>query len=424
MKMSELKEKILMSCLDEGMIESCGIYCFYNKRAYLEQFISNMTKEGFFNNRKRTYTTQNKKFNTSYKAITNKGVQWLIDNCSDHYSWLKYLPNPICDFSIKVSTSSEGTNRFLKRKSASVIFSQVGIPTDTKEKNIYRHNSSENITLNELIEKAKQDEAQNKKHNGIIDIPDFDGLDDNLINYLNDNTDTAEYPLSEEYPDMFYVSTDILQYFKLTQKELHQYKFSSHIGVLVSRLKSYLIYHTTPRGIAISESSVNRAKQSVQKFINATKAAPEFLDCAEYAIIFCKNSREFETAFKDKYNQRRGRGLSKLFNCLYMFPICYDTIPILAKVLAYKDNFHKKICEILTEKDARFTESEDNICELNFNNYEACICVDMEVSKLEYLVQRAKQNPDNTYIAICLKWQEEYLKRIFTDNIQLLSVEI
>lgn len=229
MKQSELKEKILLTCLDEGMIQIQALYSIYDKQAHLKKFIYDMTKEGLLANRSRTIKIQNKQYDISYKTITNKGVQWLIDNCTNHYSWLKYMPNPMCDFAIKTATSNEGINRFLKTKSVSVLFSQIGIPTYKKENNVYKHTSNETITLHEIIEKARNDEAQDKKYNGKTNIQYFDEFDDNIIDYINTNTDKLEYPLSKEYPDIFYSSKDITQFFKITEKEINQYKFTNHI---------------------------------------------------------------------------------------------------------------------------------------------------------------------------------------------------
>ena len=51
----------------------------------------------------------------------------------------------------------------------------------------------------------------------------------------------------EKHEDIYFHSRDISQYFKLTEDEIQQHIFSTHIGLLISRGKSYFIYATTSR---------------------------------------------------------------------------------------------------------------------------------------------------------------------------------
>ena len=52
---------------------------------------------------------------------------------------------------------------------------------------------------------------------------------------------------NEKYEDIYFHSRDISQYFKLTEDEIQQHIFSTHIGLLISCGKSYFIYATTSR---------------------------------------------------------------------------------------------------------------------------------------------------------------------------------
>ena len=46
----------------------------------------------------------------------------------------------------------------------------------------------------------------------------------------------------EKHEDIYFHSRDISQYFKLTEDEIQQHIFSTHIGLLISCGKSYFIY--------------------------------------------------------------------------------------------------------------------------------------------------------------------------------------
>ena len=93
---------------------------------------------------------------------------------------------------------------------------------------------------------------------------------------------------------IYYYSRDISEIFELNLKEVQQHILSSHIGLLISRGKSYFIYATTPSGIKYDSSSVKRARISVSHFLFTNNITDEQYNAVQKGIIFCKNSNEFE----------------------------------------------------------------------------------------------------------------------------------
>ncbi len=78
-----------------------------DKTEHSKKVLTRLKNEGLITDRQLTEKHQNKKYKVTYKAITRKDVQWLIDNCTSTYPWLSYLPNPFPKFSLTQISSSE-----------------------------------------------------------------------------------------------------------------------------------------------------------------------------------------------------------------------------------------------------------------------------------------------------------------------------
>ena len=407
MEKNQTKKVVLLAFMEEGMVLPSALKTLTDDKKYILNLLTNLTNNGYICNRKITVKSQNRKYAVTYKAICPKGVQWLIDNCSDEYPWLRYLPNPVPKFVIRNITNSENLNRFLKSISASIIFSNFGIKTFKRP---VRTNalSAKSVSFKKMVSQAKEQYEQDKIRHGI-------------------KTES-----NEKCKDIYFHSRDISQYFKLTEEEIQQYKFSTNIGLLISRGKSYFIYATTPRGIKFKSSSVNRAKISVIHFLFTNVITDEQYNAVEKGIVFCKNSKEFELTFKSNLENKetkdhvKGERLNESFRRLYLLPICRESMYSLDDILTYQDELNERVVAELIKRDTLFKENKDSDFELMYNNCEAFVGIDMDIVKLQNVYDEivSELNRDKTYVVVCYEWQKEYYERLMPDNVQYYTVPI
>ena len=236
----------------------------------------------------------------------------------------------------------------------------------------------------------------------------------------------------EKYEDIYFHSRDISQYFKLTEDEIQQYKFSTHTGLLISRGKSYFVYTSTPRGVKFNGSSVKRARISDTHYLFTNSITNEQYGAVQRGIIFCKNSKEFELTFKTnkpvekKKGFVKGESLKQIFQKLFLLPVCRESMYTLDEILTYQDDLHERAISELMRRDALFKKGKNSNFELMYNNCEAVIGIDMDIVKLQNVYDEitSDMNRDKTYVIICYEWQREYYERILPSNVKYYTVPI
>lgn len=85
--------------------------------------------------------------------------------------------------------------------------------------------SAKSVSFQKIVSDAKKHYEQDKRQRG-------------NKTYISENMHKSK--------DIYYHSRDISKIFELNLQEVQQYIFSSHIGLLISRGKSYFIYAATP----------------------------------------------------------------------------------------------------------------------------------------------------------------------------------
>ena len=407
MEKNQVKSMVLLMFMEEGMVLPSAFKTLTDDKKYVSNLLAKLTSEGYICNRRITVKSQNRKYAVTYKAICPKGVQWLIDNCSDEYPWLRYLPNPVPKFVLTTGTNSENLNRFLKSISASIIFSNFGIKTFKRSVQT-NTSSAKSVNFQKMVSEAKEQYEQDKIQHGI-------------------KTES-----NKKYEDIYFHSRDISQYFKLTKDEIQQYKFSTHTGLLISRGKSYFVYTSTPRGIKFNSSSVNRARISATHYLFTNSITNEQYGAVQRGIIFCKNSKEFELTFKTNKQVEKKKGfvkgetLKQMFHKLFLLPVCRESMYTLDEILTYQDDLHERAISELMRRDTQFKKVKNSVFEMQYNNCETLVGIDMDIIKLQnvYDVITEEQNRDKTYVIVCYEWQKEYYERIMPDNLHYYTVPI
>ena len=390
MENETIKSKVLMACMYEGFLLPYSLKTITDNENFMSRTIQELTEKKLLTDRKITVKYKYTKYPINYKAITPKGVQYLIDNCSKVYPWLTYLPNPVPKFSLTQTNDVEQMYRLLKNVSATIMFQNFNIKTAII--NTECKSSAKNIFFKEMVFEAM---SQYKKDNGITD------------NY------------SEE--GAYYRSKDISKYFHVSKEEGQQYKFSQHIGILTLRSNSYFIYHAIQQGLKINIHLMKRIKQSAGRFIeeNNINSLPDI----EKGIILCKNAAEFSKTFNRNYGpvsdwiNNTNKRLSRAFKTLYAVPINRNGVYMLDDILYFDDKLHEKAKEKLIEFNPNFKEGIGTITELTLNSSEAYIGIDMDMVKLQYFYHEVTDNPNKRYTIICYKWQEEFYRKLFDNQV-------
>ena len=237
---------------------------------------------------------------------------------------------------------------------------------------------------------------------------------------------------NKKYEDLYFHSRDISQYFKLTEDEIQQYKFSTHTGLLISRGKSYFVYTSTPRGIQFNGSSVKRARISATHYLFTNSITDEHYYSVQKGIIFCKNSKEFELTFKSNRPAKKEgeydkeKMLKTMFHNLFLLPVCRESMYSLDEILTYQDDLHDRAISELIRRDSLFQKSNNYDFELQYNNCETFVGIDMDIAQLQNVYDEiiSELNRDKTYVVVCYEWQKEYYERIMPDNVQYYAVPI
>lgn len=213
-----------MALMNEGYMSTDTISLLTNNADYYNVVRRNLLKNECIIKRKRTVSYQGIKRVVNYIAITPKGVQWLIDNCSNQYLWLKYLPNPVPDFSFQHVTNDVQFHRNIKTITASIIFSLFEIKTYRIDEQI---NDTKNTPFKTMINDAKK-------------VCGFMWK----LSLFKSSTKAVNFIAEKNYDndDAFFYSKDISKIASLTEQDINQYLFSSYIGLLSNCSVNYLIY--------------------------------------------------------------------------------------------------------------------------------------------------------------------------------------
>ena len=387
-----------MALMREGMATPSALLLLGGQQKYNRTVLTKLVKEGYIADRKITVTNQKKKQIIPYKVICPKGVQWLIDNCSDEYGWLSYLPNPVPRFSLTQITNNNQLNRQLNSISASVMFSMFDITTyeDINETSTTRYKSS----FIDMVNRAKRE--YEKANNSII----------------------AVEKKSKNSKDIYYHTKDIKDSFSITKEEAKQYLFTTHIGLLNCCSLSYLIYASSSQGIQINMLNVSRTQISAINFLQEHCIQYQKNDYVRNGIIFCKNAREFEGIiraniegyFSNKNKQRKL--LKSAFNNLYIAPLQRCALSMLGYTLYYREKQYTTVLNNLMKKDIRFRERyRVTGNEVYYDEqYPVLIGMDMNLVRIQEFIINNYTNQQKRYLIVCYEWEKEYYDRIVDSN--------
>lgn len=396
MNMNNGKRDILMCFMGEGILLPVALNTITDHQKYIKNLLSDLTKDGYIANRKMNIKGRNRTIAVTYKSIKPKGVQWLIDNCSEEYPWLTYLPNPVPKFSVRQISNTDVLYKFLQSITASIIFSNFGIKTVEAPRKIKK--SSKSVFFKDMVMNAKTE--YERVNNG--------NVTEKSINETN----------------AYYHSKDISVNFKLSPEEVHQQAFSTHNGLLVVRSKSYFVYTGSAAGVTLHKSSVDRAKVSAGNMLFQNSITDELYNACQDGIIFCKNAKEWENTFqKLVLPNKKGKeqNMNELFMHLHLFPIIRDSMYELDSVLYHGTNLTEYIQKKLMEHDGAFKETDGFV----WNGYRVLVGFDMDIVKLQRFYREAVSeiNRNNTFMIACRKWQIEFYKRVMPDNVRYYVTE-
>ena len=236
---------------------------------------------------------------------------------------------------------------------------------------------------------------------------------------------------------IYFNSRDVRSDFPISEAEVNQHKFSSHIGLLVKNSASYLVYYAPPKGLLINIEATQRIRTYLRGFL-VSNNYPITNDFASEGIIFCRNAREFTNtvrvnqeqlekrlqAKKKKRDNKIHPWLSSAFRKLYIIPLTNDSLFTLDNIFARRYGLHERIIKELGEAGMVFQRNSQHIFELWYDGAEAYIGIDFEMTKLQELIKEAeaKEKMNETFCVICYKWQEDFYKRILPKNVSYCHV--
>ncbi len=390
MSKSHIKYNILMCLMDNGIALSQTIKAVLGGTSQVGNYISILTRQGYIKRKDLPIRSNNRKYTIQYISITRQGVQWLIDNYPND-SYIPFLPNPVPRFRITDITNNDTIQKYLKSISASLMFKSIGIETAEQE----NKKATDTLYFIDMIEKAKRQYsiAQDKPINST-----------QIANALNTVT-------------RYYHSRTIHDNFTLNQDEVAQYKFSTHIGLLLNCSIPYIIYASNPNGTVFQAKAVERAQLSVSTMLRMQGIGVS--NELSNGIVFCKNGREFGKVFnslKDRMGQDQeqfmDRRLARIFKHLYAVPIQSANLPILKEILTYEDNYRIKIRDKLLSLDSSFQSTYSPITELDYDGTPAYIGTDMDLCRIQYLYRNLSYQKSVNVVIICYPHQQDYYERI------------
>lgn len=326
---------ILMSLLMHGFTQTYVLNMLDKRTASIKKYLSELERKQFVKDKSRTITLNGRKVSCKYKSITRKGVQWLIDNYSEEYKWLTYLPDPMPVFRMSKNLSPEDFHRTLKINIPPIVFTSIGIKTYSRP---YEKEPEE---LSEYVRLARE---QYKKQNGITEQQ----------YYMSPVTNSIA---------VYFRSTDIKAELSYTQKELQQHMYSNYRGLLIVRSNSYLVYVTKPKGISITKKMVEITRVTVGGFVRRRNLTDEKWYVMK-GIVFCRNEKEFADTLVNCYNEHSdderlitAESLSGCFSHFYAIPVIKESKQLLFRILNSGGECTERIIEKLIKADEGFEET-------------------------------------------------------------------
>ena len=405
--MNELQKHILMAISNEGIAMPNALLALSDSPRYAYEMLYKLTKSELLSDGGFLIKPHESGYGYTvrYKAITVKGLQWLIENVADEYEWLNYIPQPIPPFTHTKGISNNNLFRQLKTITASILFGQFNIETmipenciDTNDENSYRC----------MIHEAKN--AHYKTLNRKL-------------------TDDVRRSM-----DIYIQSRDIAEQFRLSREEVNQFAFTQHIGLLISCSKSYFVYCTSQNGLKIQNKGIERARLSAMAYLINNGLSKVRENVCKSGIVLCKNINEYKHFFDDNYavigNDKTNIGLKGLyasFDKLYIVPINRSGLYLLDNILTYREKLHEIASARIIDNYEGFRKTESRIYELNYNGIPAYIGIDMEQCSLQRLISDSfialSETNRYAYCIVCYDWQEEYYRRIIPRNVILYSIK-
>ena len=408
MNKSKIKHDILMCLMETGVAFPQTIIEVLRGNNTIANNVTYLIKNGYVQRRNLTVKTSNyKSYTVSYITITRKAVQWLVDKYNDSY--LPYIPNPVPRFQVTDIRTKEMMYRILKSSTAAIIFNSMDIEISGQQRN----ETSDSVYFTDMIQQAK--ERYIKAKEGVIG--QYKGSNGNIIGQNNQKLIMDDQKLT------FYPSRTIRDSFTLTEEEVQQYKFSTHIGLLANRSKSYLVYMSYTHGTSFRKQAVDRAQLSAKTLLRRQGLDVGLSMNIGDGIILFKNIRELDKTFKKliQHEQKADdeldieRKLSDIFGHMYGLVIKNRDIKVLERVLKDGDGLRKEVCRYVLDNDIRFEEKFDNIMELRMDDIPAFVGVDMDLCRIQYAYRKILNNPD-TSIIICYEHQVDAYQRIMPNN--------
>ena len=393
MKKHIVRFKILMTLLNEGYAYDNVLRTLDDSIPFINKCISQMIDEKYIKTGKRSFVPKNKnkkeEISFTFKMITPKGVQWLIDNYANECGWLRYLPDPMPSFYINRHLSGSAVYRMAKSITASIMFSNVGIRTFSKSK-------SDKEELRDIVDQAKE---KYRKDNGIKTEDLFREEDGSVSAY--------------------YHGKDIKSTVAKLTDEGQQHAFLRNHGLLFNRSVSYLVYVTKAKGFVFRKRGVDRVRNTANAFVWENRLPYEKYGLGQRCIVFCKNEKEFADLFFANYRANQDTKekitMRDCFVCIHAVPVSRKGVIMLADILNHMGGYEYDVVDLLSQEDTRYVNS---IVGVSHEDASVLIGTDMDMVKIEKFYAKIKQEPEERYIIVCHKWQKDYYQRIMSENVE------
>lgn len=393
MRKRELKCQILCCFLRNGIADMSNLILTYEKTQVVKNAVVELIKDGLIVKRQRKIKRNYRNYIIPFYSITEQGLTYLKNYYSEEKKILSYIPNPIPKFETMSVKNQFIVYRVLKENSLYMMFNKANI--DVKQ-----DNQSKDCSFEELMSNIKD---QYKQSNGYK----FEQYEKELLS----PEQGTYYPTSQIHAESRY-----------TEEDKIQYSFQTQSGILTSRSKSYLVYHTNKRGLYITKRTIKRARQSLFLYIKNKNLTTEMFDQLNSAIVFSKNAKEWVQIYTDPDNQRYHCRISQLFQNMYCLPIRYESISILNNIVKYEEKVNDYYYNIIKEKYPSIKEYGAKLFQAEYQNKKAYIGITMNLAEVETLIERLNSKADEECYVICEAWQKEFYERIMPKKIKYLII--
>lgn len=392
----ELERCILSAFLPHGIALPVALKTLTDCQSYVKSTITKLKKAGLIADRRRTIKTSQHSYSVRYLELRPSALDWLKQY--GDVEWLEYLPCPMPPYTMTAEFSNEKLIRLLKSITASIMFAQLNIQT--------------------WIEPYSKECVPASFYDVICSVID---------RYKNMNELCADNNICSG-KDMYFHSYSINEHFKLSKSEIQQYKFSNHIGILVRRSKSYLVYSTMPQGLRFRPGAVLRTRSYAASFLARNRLTQEMNSCVQTGIILCSNPKEFKKTFDVNYNSALSDPnyrFTMLFEKIYAIPVCREGLYMLDNIFYYNNNLNNELISKLTAGSPEYSRGTTSMYPLKYNGCNTYIGIDMELGGLQRLIKDAAfiNNKDIACYILCYEWQVDYYSRILPANIVIKTIE-